>query len=237
MPRGIDHHDRGEEEVLKKTGANWPRPLRRWVLHFEASIEDAVVKFAAALPEDALLLDAGAGEGMYRPFFKRQRYVGVDLAVGDGAWDYSKLDAMADLQELPFADAVFDAAVNIVTLEHVKHPSRVLAEISRVLKPGAPFLIVVPMEWEVHQAPHDYYRYTRYGMAFLLIQAGFTQPKVDPVGGFFRLLGRRALNGIQFFPSLLWIPFALPGLLLPLFDSLDREKNFTLGYICSAHKR
>ena len=222
---------------MKGRGANWPRPLRRWVLHFEASIEDAVELFAARLPEGARLLDAGAGEGLYRSFFKRQRYTGVDLAVGDGAWDYSKLDALADLEELPFADASFDGAVNIVTLEHVRRPARVLAEISRVLKPGAPFLIVVPMEWEVHQAPNDYFRYTRYGMAFLLIQAGFTQPRVDPVGGFFRLLGRRVLNGIQFFPSLLWIPFALPGLLLPLLDSLDREKNFTLGYICSAHKR
>ena len=222
---------------MKGRGENWPRPLRRWVLHFETSIEDAVRKFAAELPDGARLLDAGSGEGVYRPFFKRQHYVGVDLGVGDGTWDYSKLDALADLEALPFAGASFDAAVNIVTLEHVRQPARVLAEIARVLKPGAPFLIVVPFEWEVHQAPHDYYRYSRYGMAFLLIQAGFTQPKVDPVGGFFRLLARRALTGITFFPSLLWIPFALPGLLLPLLDSLDREKNFTLGYICSARKR
>ncbi len=222
---------------MKRTGDNWPRFLRRWVLHFETSIEDAVEKFAAELPAGARLLDAGAGEGMYRRYFDRQRYVGVDLAIGDATWNYSKLEALADLESMPFADASFDAAVNIVTLEHVRQPARVLSEISRVLKPGAPFLIVVPMEWEVHQAPNDYYRYTRYGMAFLMIQAGFSQPKVEAVGGFFRLLGRRLLGGIQFFPSLLWIPFALPGLLLPLLDSLDREKNFTLGYICSARKR
>ena len=38
------------------------------------------------------------------------------------------------------------------------------------------------------------------------------------------------------------IPFAVllaapPALVLPLFDGLDREKNFTLGYICHARKR
>jgi len=222
---------------VKRTGDNWPRPLRRWVLHFEASIEDAVEQFAASLPAGARVLDAGSGEGMYRHYFKQQRYVGVDLGVGDGAWDYSNLEAVADLEALPFADDSFDAGINIVTLEHVRQPAIVLREIARVLKSGAPFLIVVPMEWEVHQAPNDYYRYTRYGMAFLMIQAGFTQPKVEAVGGFFRLLARRVLGGIQFYPALLWIPFALPGLLLPLLDSLDREKNFTLGYICSARKR
>ena len=34
-------------------------------------------------------------------------------------------------------------------------------------------LIAAPHEWEVHQAPHDYFRYTRYGLAYLLEQAGF----------------------------------------------------------------
>jgi len=56
------------------------------VLHFETSIEDAVEQFAAALPDGARVLDAGSGEGMYRHYFKRHRYVGVDLGVGDGAW-------------------------------------------------------------------------------------------------------------------------------------------------------
>ena len=28
-----------------------------------------------------------------------------------------------------------------------------------------------------------------------------------------------------------------PALLLPLFDGLDRERNFTAGYLCVARKR
>ena len=36
--------------------------------------------------------------------FARQRYCGVDLAVGDAAWDYSRIDALADLTALPFRD-------------------------------------------------------------------------------------------------------------------------------------
>ena len=173
--------------------------------------------------------------------FTRQRYIGVDLGIGDSAWDYGKLDAIADLTALPFPCACFRAAINIVTLEHVKEPLAALREIERTLAPGGTLLIVVPHEWEVHQSPHDYFRYTRHGMAHLFRSAGFKQFSIEPVGGYFRLLARRLLNGLQFFPGLLFPVAALflvpPALLLPFFDPLDRERNFTLGYICVARKR
>ena len=49
--------------------------------------------FAASLPAGARVLDAGAGEVRHAPYFTRQRYCGVDLAVGDRTWNYSRLDA------------------------------------------------------------------------------------------------------------------------------------------------
>ncbi|MBI1790362.1 MAG: class I SAM-dependent methyltransferase [Acidobacteria bacterium] len=221
-----------------------PAFLRRHILHFESAIEDAVAGFAASLEPGARLLDAGAGEGRYARYFPRARYCGVDLAVGDAAWNYRNLDAIADLSALPFPDSRFDACINIVTLEHVREPARVLAEIARTLAPGGRLLLVAPHEWEVHQAPHDYYRYTRHGAAWLLEQAGFSSVSITPVGGFFRLLARRLLNGLQFFSGgFRWIgflPAALflvpPALILPFLDSLDRDRNFTLGYLCTATK-
>ena len=217
-----------------------PRPLLHWVLHFEAAIETAVSSFAASLPEGARVLDAGAGEGQYKHFFPRQRYCGVDLAVGDKTWNYSALDVRGDLAALPFADGAFTAAINIVTLEHVQEPMRVVCELGRVLAPGGRLLLIAPHEWEEHQQPHDYFRYTRYGLDYLLRRAGFTDIAIRPVGGIFRLLGRRLLNALQFLPwplaILLAVPLAAPGLLLPLLDPLDARRNFTLGYICYASK-
>ena len=102
-------------------------------------------------------------------------------------------------------------------------------------------LLIVPHEWEVHQAPHDYFRYTRHGVEYLLGKAGFVEWTIEPVGGYFRLLARRLLNGLQFFPGPWFFLAALflvpPALVLPWFDSLDHERNFTLGYICTAKKR
>lgn len=217
-----------------------PRWLRRYVLHFEARIEDEVAGFARALPADARVLDAGAGEGRHRAWFGGRRYTGVDLAIGDAAWNYGELDAVADLERLPFRESTFDAAINIVTLEHVRDPARVLAEIARTLRSGARLLLILPHEWEEHQQPHDYYRYTRYGARHLLEDAGFTEITISPVGGYFRLLARRLLNGLQFFPGVLVIPAALllvpPALVLPAFEGLDRQQNFTLGFICTARR-
>jgi len=187
------------------------------------------------------VLDAGAGETQYKHYFKAQRYVALDLAVGDKQWDYSKLDVLGELGALPFSDGVFDASVNIVTLEHVKDPARVVAELSRTLGPGGRLLVIAPHEWEEHQQPHDYYRYTRYGLQYLLCQAGLEIDEIRAVGGFFRLLSRRLFNALQFFPGpWMWVAaifFVPPALVLPLLDRLDSRRNFTLGYICRARKR
>jgi len=218
-----------------------PRPVRNYVQHFEASVEEATAAFAASLAPGARVLDAGAGEGNYKHHFVRQRYCGLDLGIGDAKWNYARLDVIGDLRRLPFREATFDASVNIVTLEHVPDPAGVLGELARTLVPGGRLLLVAPLEWEEHQQPHDYFRYTRYGLEYLLKQAGFNEMSIQPVGGIFRLLSRRLLNALQFFPGPLIALAAIflvpPALLLPVFDPLDRRRSFTPGFICLAGKR
>ena len=218
--------------------------MYRHALYFEGAIEDAITNFAASLPLGTRLLDAGAGEGRYAAYFNRQRYCGVDLGVGDPRWNYAGLDVVADLTALPFRQGTFHAAIHIVTLEHLREPACALAEIGRALENGGSLLIVVPHEWEVHQAPHDFFRFTRYGLVYLVEKAGLVPVEVQAVGGYFRLLARRLLNGLQFFQGgLRWVwflPAAIclvpPALILPFLDFLDRDRHFTLGYICTARK-
>jgi SAM-dependent methyltransferase len=219
-----------------------PAFVKRRLMRVEAAIDNSLDAFIADLPPGGFVLDAAAGESRHRPLFQQQRYVGVDLAVGDLNWNYGRLDALANLERLPFPDASFSAAISIVTLEHLPEPLQALREVRRVLKPGCPLLLVAPQLWEVHQAPHDYYRYTRYGLEYLLKQAGFAELWIEPIGGYFTLLARRLTGALNFFQSgLLWLLFPLvallvlpAALLLPALDRLDKGKDYTLAYTCIA---
>ena len=223
---------------LRRLVPGW---LRREVFYFETRIDEGLREFAGQLKPGAAVLDAGAGEGQYRDHFSRQKYTGVDLGVGDAAWNYAGLDCVADLLRLPFANDSFDAFVSVVTLEHVTEPGLAIAEMARVARVGAMLYLVVPHEWEVHQHPHDYWRFTKFGVKRLLEQNGWDVLRLEPGGGFFRLLSRRLMNGLQFLPG--WLMplaaiFVAPAALLTgLLDGLDSQRDYTLGYICWAKRK
>lgn len=205
---------------------------------------------AAQVPPDARVLDAGAGEGRFRRYFGHVRYVGVDFAAGDADWDYSGLDAIADLVRLPFQDAVFDVAVCTQVLEHVSEPLQVLCEIRRALKPGGRLYLSAPQSWHQHQKPHDYYRYTSFGLRHLLERSGLYVESVQALGGYFWFLSFQLQNLVYWTFShrnrryrwLTWPLRAMLGfvfqLVLPLLlfylDGLDRVQDETFGHACIA---
>ena len=212
---------------------------------FEAAVRRFVADIAASTPTPARVLDAGAGECRFKPAFAHARYVGVDMAQGDPAWDYSGLDAVAKLEDLPFPDASFDRVISIVVLEHTAEPGRAIREFRRVLSDGGTVHLVVPHLWEEHQRPHDYFRFTSNGIRHLMECGGFRVLRIEPVGGFFWMLGRRLMAVLAFAQKgwrWVFFPLLAPvfGLVLPLccyyLDFLDDDKSFTLGFICEGSR-
>src|SRR5262249_35912589 len=151
---------------------------------FEASIDAFVRGVAAEIKPGKRVLDAGAGESRFKDLFAHAEYVGIDFAQGERSWDYSNLDVVGRLEELPFPDASFDDVVSIVVLEHTPQPGRVIQEFQRVLKPGGMVHLVVPHMWEEHQKPYDFFRFTSGGIRYLLQSAGIRIRRIHPVGGF-----------------------------------------------------
>ncbi len=210
-----------------------------------------VDRAAAEVPSGARLLDAGAGEGPYRARFPHVRYVALDDRRGDPAWDYGRLHVAGDLIRMPLRDASFDAVLCTETLEHLTDPELFLRETARVLRPGGRLWLTAPMQFREHQAPHDYFRYTRHGLALLLGRAGFAQVAIEPEGGYFRFLGdkvqaahrvlfdkRRALVWrIVFLPlqplSMLFFTVIAPAICAVL-DPLDRDRRHTTGHLVTA---
>jgi SAM-dependent methyltransferase len=77
---------------------------------------------------------------------------------------FPNVDLIADGHAIPVADDTFDAVFSLAVLEHVPDAPRVVAEMTRVLRPGGYLYSEVPFMWFYHGYPSDYQRYTLSGM-------------------------------------------------------------------------
>jgi SAM-dependent methyltransferase len=215
-----------------------------------AAIAEAVAAEAAAIAAGSRVLDAGAGAAPYRPLFGHCDYVTQDWpgSVHGGA---RGPDIVADLHHLPVADASFDAVVCTEVLEHVAEPAIVLAELSRALRPGGRLLLTVPFVIELHEEPHDHYRYTSHGLRGLLERAGFADIDVRPSSGWFATLaqtlrhggasmlapGVKGRLGTRALMLALLGAGSLVGRLAPTLDRrLDARRALPLGWIARARR-
>jgi SAM-dependent methyltransferase len=221
----------------------------RWLLAcldpVQDLIESEVRLVAESLQDGQVVLDAGAGEARHRKYFRRGRYVALDSGSGDSAWDYSRLDIRGDLESIPLRTDSVDYILCMVVLEHTRNPRQVLLEFARVLKPEGVLVMLVPFLWEEHQAPHDYFRFTQYGVRLLFESSPFRLTVMTPIGGFFRLCARRSVNLLSFFQGgwrwmIFWVLAPFFGLLFPLIlycmDGLDRSRHFSLAFRIRAVK-
>src|SRR5205823_2064578 len=115
------------------------------------------------------VLDVGCGAKPYRALLgpRVTEYVGLDRADANG-----HADVVGDAHELPFPDRSFDAVISMQVLEHVTGPGRCLSEMARVVQPGGTVVFTVPVVWPAHEVPHDYWRFTRFGLGAMVRDAG-----------------------------------------------------------------
>jgi SAM-dependent methyltransferase len=125
---------------------------------------------AGALTGD--VLDAGCGRKPYRDLVQAARYVGLDVD-SPVTRQLGAADLFYDGGKFPLADAAFDGVLCSEVLEHVFTPEDFLGEIHRVLRPGGHLLLTVPFAWDEHEQPHDFARYSSFGLGALLGRAGF----------------------------------------------------------------
>lgn len=162
--------------------ATWQQPLH---LHL-APLWRELTRTLGSL--QGRVLDVGCGNKPYRGLLGPgvTAYVGLDREGTPGA------DVPGDAHALPFPEKSFDAAVSFQVLEHLERPAEGVAEMARVVTPGGTVLFTVPGVWPDHEVPHDYWRFTRYGLAALVRAAGLTATEIIPLGGFWSALGQMA---------------------------------------------
>lgn len=137
---------------------------------YNAIAEDFSVTRIYPWPEFAILekyiknknkiLDIGCGNGRLCESFKTKNiyYTGVDnsekLIIKAQQRYPSQFFQVGDMLDLPFADQEFDAALAIAVLNHIPSNelrSQALAEVHRILKPSAYFLMT---NWNLYQSKY-----------------------------------------------------------------------------------
>lgn len=105
----------------------------------------------------------GAGTTYRRYFSSARSYVTSEPVANP--W----CDRVLDVRSMPsVADASLDAVFLSGVLEHVDDCHSAIRECHRVLRTNGVLLLGVPFNQPLHRAPQDFWRFTEYGIRYLL---------------------------------------------------------------------
>ena len=193
------------------------------------------------------VLDIGCGAKPYKKYLVAStEYIGMDESKEIAP------DVLGKSDKVPFSDGYFDSVLCTELLEHLPEPQDTLIEVKRVLKKSGYLYLTVPQEWCLHYEPRDYFRFTKYGIKYLLEKNGLEVISIERLGGIFSLLGQRIVDvswqllvkvikhifGLKYaerVASVLCMPFSLAFYLLGrVADNID--KSDALGWAVLAKK-
>ncbi len=113
-------------------------------------------KFLEKYASNERVLDIGSGGSSYGRFFPNRLTIDID--------PQRKPDVIGDAHNLPFKDGEFSLVLCTEVLEHTLEPQKVINEIKRVLKTGGRVILTTRFVYPLHDTPHDYWRFTKYGL-------------------------------------------------------------------------
>lgn len=184
------------------------------------------------------LVDIGCGNKLYSRYFSLvDEYIGVDI-------DNNEADIIANAKSLPIKSNSVDVVLCNQLIEHDPEPSKIIVEIYRILKEKGILILSAPQMGRLHGEPNDYYRYTKWGLKYLLEENRMKLEIIESHGGIFRAIGSH-LNFfiIDYFGRSIYLKRVLRYTVINInnfvFNFLDRliswEKD-TLGYNIIAKK-
>jgi SAM-dependent methyltransferase len=168
-------------------------------------VPERIPLFVEAIGRGKRVLDLGCRSGaLTRHFLQGNSVVGLD--VDAAALEKARALGIEPVQgnvedPLPFEDASFDAVVAGELFEHLRFPDALVAEIERVLRPGAVLVGSVPNAFRLQsrlrflrgRSPEDDPTHLRMFSPDMIrgLLRGFDDIRVDFVGGRYARLGAR----------------------------------------------
>lgn len=159
------------------------------------------------------LVDLGCGTRPYEPLFAGyvESVFGVDHEETAGA-NYgtaTRADLFADCTNTGLEAGSFDTLLSTQVIEHIPDTGAYIRECGRLLKPGGFGIFTVPLTWECHAEPHDYFRFTRYALRQLFTAEGFEIVELRPMEGAYATVAQTRIVSLLFGNDRMWLPARL----------------------------
>ena len=130
------------------------------------------------------LLDLGCGKVPLYHIYKEYTTENVCVDWENTLHKNEYLDFECDLtKKLPFEDGEFDTIILSDVLEHIPNPLELWKEMARILAAKGKIIINVPFYHWIHEAPHDYYRYTEFALRRFVENSNLKLVKLERMGG------------------------------------------------------
>jgi len=201
-----------------------------------ADLNDWLQRATRTWKEGHRILWIGAGGDLFEniPSKHRDNIVTIDIDRNRDP------DIVMSAEALGFKESVFDIVLCLEVLEHVKNPTAAMSQLHRVLKKDGLLYLSTPFICGIHDAPHDYYRYTEYGLRYLA--ASYKTIDLKNRGGplvTLAIISSRLIFSTNKCEKSLGVISTLIGTLLrPMLHRLDEimDSNLTYGYTVIAKK-
>lgn len=221
--------------------------LNRYYLYRDTKQMVEKYKFEGAI------LDIGCGVKPYKPIFRyTAKYIGIDFKK------YSKNDNNAEKPDLyfesnyektlrlPFSNSSYNHTVAFQVLEHHKQPEKLISEMYRITKNRGYILLTVPFLGGVHEEPHDYQRYTKYGLVELFRKYKCKVVELKSQGSIFSTISLLLNENICNFANKSRVNYFLSMAIYPVFllfeyfsfimDQLFKSTHIVRGYLILVKK-
>lgn len=136
-------------------------------------------RFLATHATEEHIVNIGPGNLPHFGFFPNQTRVDIDPDC--------KPDIVADAAHIPLPDSSTGIVLSIDMLEHAIDPVAVVDEMYRVMRPGGKLIFCTRFIYPLHDAPGDYWRFTRPVLENLF--RSFSKVSIEPEAGTFTTLG------------------------------------------------
>ncbi len=210
----VSLHPRPTREALMKSYDDYlpssPEEIRRWDMMMKP-----IVRVSADLIESTVkhgkgrILDIGCGYGFFLGEMKSRGWSteGVEISRTGTAYAYDKWRVPVHsrpLEDLGFPGETFDVVTLFYVIEHVLDPVGLLAEVSRILRPGGLVFLRWPHStpivqvlgpfstlFDLYHTPYHLHDFSPQTIKSLLMQGGFFGVRTE-IGGYTMPCGRIA---------------------------------------------